>query len=788
MPAKGEPAMSALVSAVALAAALTTSTPEAPASARSAAPDTPVPAVAPDTPAAPDGTETILLWHPARPDTIVVRGLRREVTARTTSTTSVSPSAAPVGVDDLPALLPGVWLVNDQDPGTNILSLRGATTDRLQQASVAMIVDGVPLGDTELFTGPLFDTAAISVLRGPQGALFGKNAAGGAIILRTHTGLDPTQFPEAPDYLSVTLGDGGLRRLEFGASGGADHSEQYEGFAVRLAGLYTAHDGWIRNRTLDRLVDGQELAAARLTGSWKGALAGGDGAFEARLNWMEERGGAAWASSGNVTGLAGGRLDGAILTDPIGDYEGRAWRTWTQGSLQGTWSPGFMAGSVRFLAARDVYAKRWREELDYRPGPLTFFGAPLFPDGLQPISQPIDLDIGTYELVYRTGAAGSADDGGLTLGVFRQDVERRRTDDFGPLLFGAPAPAYATTSTQTAVFVGLALEGHGVFGGDWWIDLQGRQERDERSQVITTSTTGAVVEARRQSFSRFQPRLAAAWEISVDGARLRLRASWAEAFRPGGFNPQPGPGSIWQPVYAPEITTSAELGAALDGETSLAGLPANWNVALSVYANEIGNFQNYTFIDGQSVTLSVPSVSVDGFELGVGFDLALPRWDLGLRADYAFNDARLGRFIATDPLLGNPATRDYTGRQVPNAPRSTGSLTIDVAPDRPITGWEPAAALTLHHAGRTVYELDNVLFSPARTWLDLRLSARLAGDFGDGWEVRLDVRNLTDERWAVSAFGQGMLGLLAGLGPGGPFDTFTINRGRQVSMTLRREF
>jgi hypothetical protein len=77
MPAKGEPAMSALVSAVALAAALTTSTPEAPASARSAAPDTPVPAVAPDTPAAPDGTETILLWHPARPDTIVVRGLRR---------------------------------------------------------------------------------------------------------------------------------------------------------------------------------------------------------------------------------------------------------------------------------------------------------------------------------------------------------------------------------------------------------------------------------------------------------------------------------------------------------------------------------------------------------------------------------------------------------------------------------------------------------------------------------------------------------------------------------------
>ena len=56
------------------------------------------------------------------------------------------------------------------------------------------------------------------------------------------------------------------------------------------------------------------------------------------------------------------------------------------------------------------------------------------------------------------------------------------------------------------------------------------------------------------------------------------------------------------------------------------------------------------------------------------------------------------------------------------------------------------------------------------------------------WTLSLGVQNLEDKRWAISAFGQGMTGLLAGLGPGGPFDTFTINRGRKVTLSLRREF
>ncbi len=132
---------------------------------------------------------TVTMYHP-NADFIVVRGRRESRFALPASIVQVQPEVI-LNVDDIATAVPGVWMVNDQDPGTNILSIRGATTDRLQQASVAFVLDGVPLADTELFTPRLFDVSRIEVLKGPQGALFGKNAAGGVISVRTQDAGEP---------------------------------------------------------------------------------------------------------------------------------------------------------------------------------------------------------------------------------------------------------------------------------------------------------------------------------------------------------------------------------------------------------------------------------------------------------------------------------------------------------------------------------------------------------------------------------------------------------------------
>lgn len=678
-------------------------------------------------------------WH-VRTEVITVRG-RRESKFDTAAAAVVIRGEGITTVDDVATSVPGVWMVNDQDPGTNILSIRGATTDRLQQASVAMVLDGVPLADTELFTPRFFDVDVIEVLKGPQGALFGKNASGGVIGIRTS---------RIGSYLQATAGNGGLGEIE-----GAHTFALNPDWRLRAAGLWSSADGWIKNTTLNRLVDAVQTRSGRLR--LTGPALGWD--LDFKLQYLEDEGGAAWASSNNVTGKNAGRLSGKVLSNPIGDYPGQSKRRWGQGVAKA--SRPLAYGTLSAYVARDSYAKRWDEELDYRPGPLTFFGFPAFPTGIQPIRQPIDVRATTAEVRWV-----SNDDQSFThqWGLFVQDTDKDRTDDFGPLLFGGPAPRYLTRSHQTSVFGGLGYRVTEAFK----LEAQGRLDRDERSQTILSQAGGPVISRRDGTFERFQPRVTAQW-LRED---TNLFLTYGEAYRPGGFNPSPTANSIWNATYRPEMTTSLELGWKQQ-------LPsASGRLEFNIFSNKVEDYQNYTFIDNQSVTLNVDQVSVQGLEASI---FLRQIYGLDLSASYALADTKIKRFIATDPLLGSPATRDYSGKAIPNTPKDTGK--VSAIYEFEFDGFDLTGRIDANYAGKTFYEIDNVLYSPARWWSDLTLSAER-----NAWTATFQAQNLTDERWAISAFGQGMTGLLAGLGPGGPFDTFTINRGRKVTFSLRREF
>jgi iron complex outermembrane receptor protein len=546
-------------------------------------------------------------------------------------------------------------------------------------------------------------------------------------------------------------------------------------WGVRIAGQWNAADGWIKNRTLNRVVDTQDSRAARVSAA--GRI--GDVDLDARVFALHEDGGAAWASSNNVTGLNSGVLSGRALTDPIGDFEGRAKRDWAQTSLRARFDA--WDGEVFALIARDDYRKRWVEELDYRQGALTFFGAPLFPIGLQPIRQPTDIAATTFDARYRLRVEGGSRETVYVLGVFAQDIDRKRIDDFGPLLFGAPAPSYDTDSLQTALYGSARWQGARLT-----FDLQGRLDRDQRTQTISNSATGAQLERRRATFERFQPRIGISYE-AFDNAYIY--ANLAEGFRTGGFNPAPGPTSVWRAQFAPEITRSAELGVKTRGALWRG---AGFSFEAAAFASEIDQYQSYTFLDGNSVTLSVDAVDVRGFELSGGLNWDASTVDeMALSGAFALADSEIAAFVAPDPLIAG-ATRDYRGKQVPNAPLWTATLsgqwTHNFAETQSIT-----ARADVNVTGETFYEIDNALKSPAKEWLDLTLAWSRAARSFDGpragdWRVALIGKNITDERWAISAFGQGMLPLLAGLGPNGPFDTFTLNRGRQVRLEVRRDF
>lgn len=644
-------------------------------------------------------------------------------------------------LDDLANAVPGVFVIDDQDPGTNIITIRGVSTDRLQAASIAYVVDGVPLPDTELFTTRLFDIARFEVVKGPQGALFGKNAAGGAFNVIT---ASPSGAPGG--YIRAGWGSGLTRELEAAATG-----PLWAGATGRLAVFVEGTDGQIENRTLERKVDFYDTwnLRARLNAELPGAYV-----LDFGLDLHAERGGAAFASSSNITGRTGGRLSEEALQEPVGDYLGRADRQW--GRVQARAAPmDPSAGGWRATAAYDRYSKDFEEELDYRPGPISLFGLP-FPDGFQPIRQPIEIEAATGELRYVSAAAAPTR---FIAGAFVQAAERKRVDDFGPLLFGGPVPRYLTDSVQTAAFGQVE---HDV-SARWTVLTALRYDRDSREQAI--SAAGASLGRDEAAFDALQPKATLSFRPRPGAL---FYATYAEGFRTGGFNPTPGPSSAWRARFEPEITRSLEAGAKL----TLAGA----SLDAAAYASRIGDFQSYTFLENQSVTLNVDEVSVQGLE--VAFDA--PRGAWRFTGSAAVTEAEIEDYVAPDPIMPG-RLRDYSGLSPANVPE--WQWTLGAERTRRIPFGELRARADLNGVGRVNYTLDNVLYAPPRVTLDGRTEAR----FGR-WTASAWVRNATDERWGISAFGQTMLPLLLGLGPGGPFDTYTINRGREFGVNLEARF
>src|SRR5579859_736439 len=164
---------------------------------------------------------------------------------------------------DFVALVPNMTLVEVQNVGNSFITVRGISQARNSEPSVAVLVDGVLETNPYEFDQELSDIKQIEVLKGPQGALYGRNAIGGAILIHT---ADPSDHFEGAGKLGV--GNGLSEKAQVAVSGPIDSAGTLK---YRASLNFYNTDGYLQNAYLGRKADPYRDYSGRLRLLWKPA-------------------------------------------------------------------------------------------------------------------------------------------------------------------------------------------------------------------------------------------------------------------------------------------------------------------------------------------------------------------------------------------------------------------------------------------------------------------------------------------------------------------------------------
>ena len=154
--------------------------------------------------------------------------------------------------DDFIQLTPGVTIVTGTaEAGDTQINIRGINGARDAESSVALVVDGILKTNTAQLNQNQGTLRQVEILKGPQGALYGRNAAAGAIVLQT---LKPGDALEGGMLVRAAQDNtylaNGFIATPIGETAG-----------LVLSANYSTTDGFFRNRFLgnSKTIDDQEV-------------------------------------------------------------------------------------------------------------------------------------------------------------------------------------------------------------------------------------------------------------------------------------------------------------------------------------------------------------------------------------------------------------------------------------------------------------------------------------------------------------------------------------------------
>jgi len=444
---------------------------------------------------------------------IVVTAQRREEKLQDVPVAVTALSAADIvakGIGSTRDVLPSIPNVTYDESftiGNSFVSIRGVAQINNADSPIAIVVDGVPQNNQKQLRMELFDVERIEVLKGPQGALYGRNAIGGALNIVTQR---PTN--DFKGWVEGGYGSGNT----VSAAGAISGPISPDKALFRLSAAYKDSDGQIDNVFLDEKVDfyTSKDVRGRVILTPSDALE-----IDLRGSWSKLDGGAIRDASMPPNDPANANREKSPNSDILGDSE----REITDGTVKIDWHTG--AGTLTSITGYTDLSEDYFGDLDFcNPVdcPNGIFG--LGPQADQ--QQHLDVQLLSEELRFV-----SPDDQPVRwiAGAFYINT-KRDLQTIGRFLIPGipPIPVIASKESNDN-------DAYSVFGQvDWDITdrttlgLSLRYDRDEREQTdVSTGTT------RSLSFDEVQPRAVLSHKFTDDQLGY---VSYGTGFRSGGFN------------------------------------------------------------------------------------------------------------------------------------------------------------------------------------------------------------------------------------------------------------
>jgi iron complex outermembrane recepter protein len=640
------------------------------------------------------------------------------------------------GIDrpaDFIARVPNMTLVETQNAGNAFVVIRGISQARNSEPSVAVLVDGVLETNPAEFNQELFDIEQIEVLKGPQGAVYGRNAIGGAIIIQTKAPGD-----EFEGRVKLGYGNENSMRAQAGISGPLGDT-----FGYRASVSYYDTDGFLPSTFLGGMADPVESLSARLRLDFEPSETfSGD----VRLSYenLDTRGFYFVIPrdvEANPFATFSTPPNANDVTSPIQvDQTGIDERDLLTGALRlnfdlggGTLTSVSAYNSTEEIITGDAY--------DFRPAANSIFNVLLGFDLNQ--SQFLDLESWSQEIRFSSSEEGKVRWilGGYFVHTDRFISTGNMVDD-GTGVFPVYHEPRLTGNNPSATFLADSQDNDAwaVFGDvvleldeQFELDVAVRYDVDQRENTTETPTaflpdpSATTGEVRSETFSETQPKLTFRYKPNED---MTFYGGWSRGFRSGGFN-QTGVGAVADASGIAGVNDIFQAEVADTWEVGFKGqfLDRRLNIGVSVFDTESTNGYFFVFLATNS-TQNLGNLDADyqGAELEISGQVTD---NLELFASAGWTDSKI-----TD--MEDPSV---IGNQAPLVSEVTYNLG---AQWRQPLGDSLALALRAdyRHVGRTWWEPYNVTSRDPIDVVDLRLGLE-----GEKWAVTAWSQNLTDEEY-----------------------------------------